>query len=170
MRKAKRKCLSMLLVGCLLFCTFLPSVGSLEVKAAANLTDGLIGYWTFDGATETEQMANKALGQSCTATKTGSGVTLKNNDGVSGGSIYFSKMNDSYLKLNLKDAGQGLNAANQDFSIAAWVKFDSSPFQTGTDKINLFQQTADISNANAAGRTIVYLNFLETVWHISDGQ
>lgn len=157
MGKAKRKCLSILLAGCLSFCAFLPSADGSEVKATANLTDGLLGYWTFDGATETEQMANKASGQSCTATKAGSGVMLKSG-GVSGGSIYFSKMDNSYLKLNLKDAGQGLNAANQDFSIAAWVKFDSSPFQAGTDKINLFQQTADISNSNAAGRTIVYLN------------
>lgn len=158
MGKTKRKCLSMLLAGCLSFCVFLPSAAGTEVKAAANLTDGLIGYWTFDGTSETEQMVNKASGQSCTAAKAGSGVTLKSGDGVFGGSIYFSKMENSYLKLNLKDAGQGLNAANQDFSIAAWVKFDSNPFQAGTDKINLFQQTADISDTNAAGRTIVYLN------------
>lgn len=153
----KRKCLSLLLTACLTVGAILPSFGAFDVKAAANLTDGLVGYWTFDGTSETERMENKASGQSCTATKTGSGVTLESDGGVSGGSIYFSKEDNSYLKLNLKDADQGLSAANQDFSLSAWVKFDNSPFQSGTDKINLFQQTADISNTSAEGRTILYL-------------
>ena len=158
MGKAKSKCLSMFMAACLTVGTVLPSMGASDVNAAANLTDGLIGYWTFDGASEAEQLTNQAIGQGCTAMKAGSGVTLKSSDGISGGSIYFGKQDNSYLKLNLKDANQGLNAANQDFSIAAWVNIDENPFQAGTDKINLFQQTADISNTNAAGRTIVYLN------------
>lgn len=158
MGKAKSKCLSMFMAACLTVGAVLPSMGASDVNAAANLTDGLIGYWTFDGASEAEQLANQAVGQGCTATKAGSGVALKSSDGISGGSIYFDKQDNSYLKLNLKDANQGLNAADQDFSIAAWVNIDENPFQAGTDKINLFQQTADISNINAAGRTIVYLN------------
>ncbi len=158
MKKLKRRYLSLFLAGCLSVGAFLPFVRTSDVKAAANLTEGLVGYWTFDGTSDAEQMANQVSGQSCTATKAGSGVELKNDGGVSGGSLYFSKQDSSYLKLNLKEADQGLNAAEQDFSIAAWVKFDANPFSAGTDKVNLFQQTADISNTNANGRTIVYLN------------
>ena len=156
MGKIKRKCLSLFLTASLTVGAVLPSLGVFDVKAAANLTEGLVGHWTFDGASDEDKLANQASGQSCTASKVGNGVTLKNDGGVSGGSIYFSKEDNSYLKLNLKDASQGLNAAEQDFSLAAWVKFDSSPFQSGS--INLFQQTADITNTGAAGRTILYLN------------
>ncbi len=143
MGNTRKKIFSLLLAGCLTVGAVLPSMSASEVKAAANLTEGLVGYWTFDGASDAEQMTNQALGQSCTASKTGSGVTLKTDGGVSGGSIYFSKQDSSYLKLNLKDANQGLNAAEQDFSLSAWVKFDSDTF-TSANKINLFQQDGSV--------------------------
>lgn len=50
MGKAKSKCLSMFMAACLTVGAVLPSMGASDVNAAANLTDGLIGYWTFDGA------------------------------------------------------------------------------------------------------------------------
>ena len=158
MGKIRKKLCSMLLTGCMTAGMLLPSMGISEVKAAANVADGLAGYWTFDGSTQEEQLVNQADGSDVAAVKTGSGVTLKADGGISEGSVYFSKQDASYLKLNLQEANRGLNAASEEFSIAAWIKFDASPFTAGTDKINLFQQTADVSNTNAAGRTILYLN------------
>lgn len=125
----------MLLTGCMTAGMLLPSMGVSEVKAAANVADGLAGYWTFDGSTQEEQLANLADGSDVAAVKTGSGVTLKADGGISEGSVYFSKQDASYLKLNLQEANRGLNAASEEFSIAAWIKFDASPFTAGTDKI-----------------------------------
>lgn len=156
MKKSMKKMIALLMAACVAAGGAFSCAGALQVQAEANLTDGLVGYWKFDGDTETARLANSVSGTNVTAEKSGSGVTLKSGDGISGGSAYFSKAANSYIKLNLKDAGKGLNSSTDDFTFCAWVKYDDGVLNG--DKINLFQQTADASNTGADGRTILYLN------------
>lgn len=156
MRGRFRRMVPWVLAACLGIGSVLPHVGSIRAEAAASPEDGLAGYWNFDGDTDEARLQNRVSGSNIAAEKSGSGVTLKSGDGISGGSAYFSKTANSYVKLSLKAAGAGLNAATDDFTFSAWVKYDSDVLNG--DKINLFQQTADVSNTGADGRTILYLN------------
>ncbi len=152
MNRIKKRILSCALIVCMTVGMSGSHLGLLDVYAAQNLEDGLIGYWKFDGDTNEEQFENFAPGQSCTMEASGSGVGISQEDSISGGAARFEKKENSFFKLNLLAADQGLNAAAADFSIAAWVKIDSG----AGNKVTLFQQTADASNANAQGRTILY--------------
>lgn len=156
MRRKFKRTFPLILTVCMGISGVLPHIGSIQAKAADSLEDGLAGYWKFDGDTDAARLQNRASASNIAAEKSGSGVTLKSGDGISGGSAYFSKAANSYIKLNLKAAGRGLNASTDDFTFTAWVKYDSDALNG--DKINLFQQTADISDTGADGRTILYLN------------
>ncbi|MEY8428554.1 LamG-like jellyroll fold domain-containing protein [Lachnospiraceae bacterium 46-15] len=156
MRRKFKRAVPWILAVCLGISGVMPHAGEIQAKAAASLEDGLAGYWNFDGDTDEERLQNRASGSNIAAEKSGSGVTLKSGDGISGGSVYFSKTANSYIKLNLKAADRGLNASTDDFTFSAWVKYDSDVLNG--DKINLFQQTADVSNTGADGRTVLYLN------------
>lgn len=149
----KRRIFAVLLAACVMAGSVLPAAGTLQARAEGETTDvtqGLTGRWSFDG---TDRLANEVSGSALAMTKAGNGVELKNGEGVSGGCAYFSKQADSYLKV-----GSVLNAAQDDFTIAAWVKYDSDAFASGSN-VNLFQQTSDISQgAGASGRTILLLN------------
>lgn len=149
MRRTKQG-ISLLLAACMAAAGVLPGLGMIKAEAAGE-TDGLVGYWKFDGDTEEEQMANHADGSAYTATKAGSGVTLKSDEGIAGGAAYFSKEADSYIKLNLN---QEFNASRDAFTIAAWVKYDSDAFLNSTENMNLFQQSDGAASPN--GRTILY--------------
>ena len=143
MGKRMKKLMAFLLGICMTATTILPGAAAAEVKAAVpDLTQNLAGYWSFDNGT----MDNQASGSEYTAELVGAGVTLQNDGGVSGGSVQFTKQADSDIRL----AGI-LNAAQEDFSIAAWVKYDDDAFASSTSNMNLFQQTG-------SGRTILYLN------------
>ena len=154
MKKIKHS-IAMLILFCMAAGSLLPQ-GSFAAKAAEPLTDGLVGYWKFDGETQQDQMKNSALESDLQVSKTGEGAEILQTGGIEGGTAYFGKRDNSYLKLDCIAAGMGLNAKNQDFSIAAWVKFDEGTFSSGSDKVNLFQQSSDSSNTNASGRTILY--------------
>ncbi len=156
MKRRSKRVVPLVLTVCLGISGVLPHAGGMQAKAAASLEDGLVGYWNFDGDTDEARLQNRASGSNIAAEKSGSGVTLKSGDGIDGGSAYFGKAANSYIKLNLRAAGAGLNASTDDFTFSAWVKYDSDALNG--DKINLFQQTADVSNTGADGRTILYLN------------
>lgn len=155
MKNVKRS-MAMFIIFCLTVGSLLPFSESKPASAAETLTDGMEGYWKFDGETQQEQMKNCALESGLQASKTGTGAELLQTGGIAGGTVCFSKQENSYLKLDLKAAGIGLNAKNQDFSIMAWVKFEQGTFSQSGDKVNLFQQSSDTSDTNAAGRTILY--------------
>jgi hypothetical protein len=153
MKRNMKKVLALALSAGLALGGTLPYGGTCYVQAASNVNDGLAGYWSFDGTTEDAQMTNQVSGGTCTAEKSGSGVTLKQEEGISGGAIYFGKQADSYLKLDAN-----MNASTDDFTLAAWVKYDSDAFSGTSDSMTVFQQTADITNTSAQGRSILFLN------------
>ncbi len=155
MKKIKNRIISMMVIGCLTAGLVLAPVGE-DKTCAADVLNGLVCHLSFDGSSEEEQMWNKAPDSGCAAEKTGSGAVLNGQEGISGGMLYFGKQENSYLRLGLKDSGQALNASTDDFSVMAWVRFDRDAFEGGSDKINLFQQTADAGDPGAAGRTILY--------------
>ena len=123
----------------------LPGAGS-PVAKAADLTDGLIGHWSFDGDTEEARLANSVANATCTAEVLGTGVALNGDGGVSGGSAYFSKQQGSAIRLN----GAELNTTTDDFTLAAWVKADDVTFN---EHQYIFQRT----NESKQGRSILFL-------------
>ena len=142
MKRNKQRAVALLLTACMGVAGILPAVGEKPVRAAeVDLTEGLVGYWDFENG----ELTNKAEGSSYTMEKVGSGVTLNSDGGVSGGAAYFSKQADSNLKI-----AQSINTAQQDFTMAAWVKYDTDAFSQYSDNMNLFQQTG-------SGKTILYL-------------
>jgi uncharacterized repeat protein (TIGR02543 family) len=146
LNEVKKKAVSFLMAVCLVISAGVPYAGSVVSEAAANLEEGLVGHWDFEDG----ELTNKVSGSGYTAEKIGNGVTLKSDGGVSGGSAYFSKEADSCIKLS-----QILNAAEDDFTIAAWVKYDSDAFDGTNDNMNLFQQSGD-------GKTILFLRKSDT--------
>ena len=123
--------------------------GDMQIQAAEpDLTDGLVGYWTFEGETEAERLAGSAPAANVSAAKTGNGVTLNGSGGVGGsGAASFSGDNNSYLTLNLADADLGLNTSNA-FTIGAWIKYETLP-ANGT---SVFHQ-----DGSGSGRAILTL-------------
>ena len=105
MKRRSKRVVPLVLTVCLGISGVLPHVGGMQAKAAASLEDGLVGYWNFDGDTDEARLQNRASGSNIAAEKSGSGVTLKSGDGIDGGSAYFGKAANSYIKLNLKAAG-----------------------------------------------------------------
>lgn len=154
--KKIRRSIAVCIIFCLATGILFPYIGVEPAKAAEALSDGLAGYWKFDGETQQDQLKNSALESDLQVSKNGSGAEILQAGGVSGGTVYFSKQENSFVKIDLNEAGMGLNAKNQDFSIMAWVKFDEGSFSSNSDKVNLFQQSSDSSDTNAAGRTILY--------------
>ena len=114
--------------------------------AEPDLTDGLVGYWTFEGETESDRLASKASVSNVTAVKTGDGVTLNGlGEGGSNGTISFQGSNSSYLTLNLVNAGMGLTSSNA-FTLGAWIKYQT---MTG-DNTSVFHQ-----DGTGSGRAIL---------------
>lgn len=135
---------------CMTVCGVWQTDGLTKVWAAANPEDGLVGYWTFEGDTEAEQLANKASDQTITAVKTGSGVTLEDAGGVDEqAAASFSADRNSYLTLNLVGAGQGLEASGA-FTIGLWLKLNAMP--GASDNVSIFHQEGD---GNGNGRAIL---------------
>lgn len=118
--------------------------------AEVNLDDGLVGYWTFEGNTQEEQLANKASDQTIRAAITGSGVTLESAAGVDAqAAASFGGNNNSYLTLNLVGANQGLQASGA-FTIGLWMKLNAMP--GSSDNTSIFHQEGD---GNGNGRAIL---------------
>lgn len=141
MKKMTKKVLSLAITMCMIAGGTLPGT-AMQVSRAAEpgIEDHLIGYWNFD----TQEMTNQAPNAEKTAELVGNGVSIVPDTGVGEGAVHFTKMDNSYIKLN-----QFLNAATDSFSIAAWVKLDQDAFSNAN--INLFQQTG-------SGKTILFLN------------
>ena len=151
MKNRSKKALSLLVAGCVAASGIMPYVGDMRVRAEANLSEGLIGYWKFDGDTDEARLENEVSGTNTEVIKSGSGVVLKSDGGISGGSVSFQKAADSWLKMKRTDLEQGLlNASADDFTFAAWVNYDAEASSSG-GKMNLFQQMG-------SGRTILYVN------------
>ena len=123
-----------------------------QVRAEeADLTTGLVGYWTFDGATEADQLKSQASVANVSAVKTGSGVTFNASGGIGGnGAVSFSGDNTSYLTLNLVSASQGLSSSNA-FTIGAWVKYAALP--SGGNGTSVFHQ-----DGTDSGRAILTIS------------
>ena len=110
--------------------------------------NGLVGYWTFEGDTETDRLASKGSVAGIAALKTGNGVTVQEGSGVSGGSASFSGNNASYLTLNLTEQYK-LIASSNPFTIGAWIKYDDME-ASGLSDISVFHQ-----DGASAGRAIL---------------
>lgn len=119
------------------------------VRAEEPVEDGLTGFWTFDGASEAEQLESQAGVSGIAAEKTGNGVTLMAEGGISGGCAYFSGNNASWLTLNLADAQKGLAASQNAFTIGAWVKYEEV-IVSGNAGTSIFHQ-----DGQAQGRAIL---------------
>lgn len=150
-RKVKKR-LSFLLAVCVTASCALPYAGTMTAQASGtDVADGLMGYWSFDGGTDAERLTNLAAGSAYTASVTGNGAELAEEEGIAGGAVYFSKGADSCLKL---DMNEEFNAASTAFTLAAWVKYDSDAFASSKENMNLFQQSDGAVSPN--GRTILY--------------
>lgn len=136
---------------CVMACGILQTDFAAKTWAAeVNLDDGLVGYWTFEGNTQEEQLANKASDQTIHATITGSGVTLESAAGVDAqAAASFGGNNNSYLTLNLVGASQGLQASSA-FTIGLWMKLNAMP--GSSDNTSIFHQEGD---GNGNGRAIL---------------
>ena len=136
---------------CVMACGILQTDFAAKTWAAeVNLDDGLVGYWTFEGNTQEEQLANKASDQTIHATITGSGVTLESAAGVDAqAAASFGGNNNSYLTLNLVGANQGLQATSA-FTIGLWMKLNAMP--GSSDNTSIFHQEGD---GNGNGRAIL---------------
>lgn len=141
MKKMTKKALSLAVAMCIVGSGVLPRTGMQASRAAESEIDNhLIGYWSFD----TSEMTNQASNATKSAELTGTGVSILSNAGVAGGAVHFTKAENSYIKLK-----QFLDAANDAFTISAWVNLDNDVF-SGSN-INLFQQ-------GDPGKTILFLN------------
>ncbi len=122
----RKRMLAAVLTVCMAGGSILQGMGNTQIQAAqTDVTDGLVGYWTFEGDTETEALASKAEITNITAQKTGTGVAV--NDGAGVGktaAAVFGGNNTSYLTLDLNGGSQGLSASGA-FTIGAWVKYDT---------------------------------------------
>lgn len=136
---------------CVMACGILQTDFAAKTWAAeANLDDGLVGYWTFEGNTQEEQLANKASDQAIRAVITGNGVTLESAAGVNAqAAASFGGNNNSYLTLNLVGANQGLQASSA-FTVGLWLKMNALP--GASDNTSIFHQEGD---GNGNGRAIL---------------
>ena len=82
MKKIKHS-IAMLILFCMAAGSLLPQ-GSFAAKAAEPLTDGLVGYWKFDGETQQDQMKNSALESDLQVSKTGEGAEILQTGGIEG--------------------------------------------------------------------------------------
>lgn len=92
-------------------------------EESPDLTDGLVGHWTFDGGSEDDAWLASEVTENLVAAKTDTGVSLSEDGGISGGGVDFSGTAGTYLTLKLSDANVGLTAETGSFSIGAWVKY-----------------------------------------------
>ena len=118
--------------------------------AESDPADGLVGYWTFEGSSEAERLANKASEQAVTAVKTGNGVTFDNAGGIGGTSAAsFNGDRSSYLTLNLAEANLGVTDSGA-FTLGLWIKINSLP--AANENTSIFHQEGD---QNGNGRAIL---------------
>ncbi len=110
-----------------------------SVRNVNVVTEGLVGYWTFEGDSETERLASKASVANVNAAKTGEGVTLPNSGGISGGAVSFAGNNTSWLTLNLTGANKGLTPSTNAFTIGAWIKYGAMEIDS-QNAISVFHQ------------------------------
>ncbi len=79
----RKRMLAAVLTVCMAGGSILQGMGNTQIQAAqTDVTDGLVGYWTFEGDTETEALASKAEITNITAQKTGTGVAVNDGAGV----------------------------------------------------------------------------------------
>ena len=152
MNKLFKRLSAMALTASLAAGSIWQGAGIVQVRAAtADLTDGLVGHWTFEGETDTDRLASQASVANVSAVKTGSGVTLNASGGIGGnGAVSFSGDNTSYLTLNLVSASQGLSSSNA-FTIGAWVKYAALP--SGGNGTSVFHQ-----DGTDSGRAILTIS------------
>ena len=85
MKKRWLKAISLTLAACLTAGSFLQGAETARVYAAEeNLTDGLVGYWDFEGDLDSDRLSSKAPVANVTAVKVGDGVALSAAGGVGG--------------------------------------------------------------------------------------
>ncbi len=151
MKKLWKCIIAATLAICVTACGILQTDFAAKTWAAeVNLDDGLVGYWTFEGNTQEEQLANKASDQTIRAAITGSSVTLESAVGVDAhAAASFGGNNNSYLTLNLAGANQGLQASST-FTIGLWLKMNAMP--DSSDNTSIFHQEGD---GNGNGRAIL---------------
>ena len=151
MKKLWKRIAAAALALCVTACGVLQTdYAAMTWAAESNPDDGLIGYWTFEGNTQEEQLANKASDQAVRAVITGSGVTLENAAGVDAhAAASFGGNSNSYLTLNLVGANQGLQASSA-FTIGLWLKMNAMP--GAEDNTSIFHQEGD---GNGNGRAIL---------------
>jgi len=88
--------------------------------AKDKLTNGLVGWWTFDGGDMTSTVAFDKSGGGNTGTLTNG---PKKTSGKIGQSLNFDNSNDVVVTNDFLD----LNTAGDKITIGAWVKVDASP-------------------------------------------
>ncbi|MCM1297712.1 MAG: hypothetical protein NC311_19415, partial [Muribaculaceae bacterium] len=149
----KKVMAGILAVACLLPMGAVAAPMEEATLSAVDLEDGLAGYWTFDGATP---LTNQAPGGVITASIDDAVAThtyVEEDGGISGGSAHFTGSGVSPLKLDLLDANMGLDPNDDDFTLSAWLKYESD--MGVAYRSSLFQQRDDTGNN---GRTILYVN------------
>lgn len=153
MKKRWLKAISLTLAACLTAGSFLQGAETARVYAAEeNLTDGLVGYWDFEGDLDSDRLSSKAPVANVTAVKVGDGVALSAAGGVGGSAgVRFEGKNDSYLTLSLADAGYGLKT-EQAFTVGAWIKYEEIK-NTNTSSTSVFHQEGD-----GSGRAILTID------------
>ncbi len=123
----------------LLVCVMTLSNLTAGVYANTNLNENMIAHYNFDA-----DLKNQVNQSSYNAEIVGS-VSRTDTGGIDGGALSFNKQANSYLKI-----GSVFNASTQDFTLSAWVKYETGN-SDGTNKVSLFQQNGD-------GRTVLYTN------------
>lgn len=151
MNKWLKRTIATMLTICMAAGCVWPANKTAQVWAAeSDPADGLIGYWTFEGSSEAERLANKASEQAVTAVKTGNGVSFDNAGGIGGTSAAsFSGDRSSYLTLNLAEANLGVTASGA-FTLGLWIKINSLP--ASNENTSIFHQEGD---QNGNGRAVL---------------
>lgn len=85
--KKIRRSIAVCIIFCLATGILFPYIGVEPAKAAEALSDGLAGYWKFDGETQQDQLKNSALESDLQVSKNGSGAEILQAGGVSGGTV-----------------------------------------------------------------------------------
>lgn len=101
-------------------------------ESVVDLSDGLVGHWTFDGGSQDDAWLASSVTENLVAEKTDTGVSLSEDGGISGGAADFAGTANKCLTLKLKDANVGLTEATGSFSIGAWIKYRSISYTNET--------------------------------------
>lgn len=113
--------------------------GKANVSATQYISNGLVGYWTFDGKNMTNSTAIDSSSSGNTGTLTNMTTTANAIKGKIGQALNFIGANSTYISN-----GSNIITGNSARSISYWAK------GTGTDKIAVGLGTAAGGTANAA--------------------